>query len=333
MPKSMSTIYDVAQKAGVSISTVSRVLNSPDLVNAHTREKVLEAIEALAYVPKAEARARASRDVRRVGVITPFFTAPSFVQRLRGVAAALHNTPYELVIYTVDSKERLYAYLDTLPVTQSIAGLIIISLQFDNSYAERLRDYGLETVLLEYPHQILNSVEIDDAQGGRMAAQHLIGKGHKQLGFAGDTTIPEFGIHPISLRLSGFRQGIKDAGQELSPENVLTAPYNVEATYKKALVYLDRPNRPTAVFAATDLQAVAFMKAARDLGLKIPTDFAVLGFDNLDVADYVGLTTINQHLDESGKIAGELLLTHLADSTRPVQHIQLPLNIVERETV
>ena len=105
--KKNPTIYDVAEYSRTSISTVSRVLNSPDKVRAETRQKVVDAIDALGFIPKAEARARALRKNGRIGVITPFFTAPSFVQRLRGIAGELSNKNSELVIYTVDSVDRL----------------------------------------------------------------------------------------------------------------------------------------------------------------------------------------------------------------------------------
>ncbi len=333
MAKPTPTIYDVAGMAGVSISTVSRVLNEPQKVNPSTRQAVLAAIDQLGFVPRADARARALKGHHRIGVITPFFTAPSFVQRLRGVAAALRNTPYELLIYTIESIDRVNTYLETFPMIHYLDGLIILSLQFDDAHAGRLVSNGLETVLVEYPHSVLNSVEIDDIGGGRLAAEYLVGKGHRCLGFVGDTTLTEFGIHPISNRQSGFRQGLAEAGIQLCDDSILLTPYDVEATRQKAIDLLKRPNRPTALFSATDLQAVGIMSAARDLGLSIPRDLAVLGFDNLDLAHYVGLTTISQHLDESGEIAAELLLSRIADPSRPVQHIHLPLNIIERETV
>src|SRR5512140_479035 len=138
MPKPPPTIYDVASAAGVSISTVSRVLNTSEKVNEETRGAVLAAIDRLGFIPKADARARALRDNRRIGVITPFFTAPSFVQRLRGVASALRSTSYELLIFAVDSSERLHNYLETLPLTGNLDGLIILSLQFENRFADRL---------------------------------------------------------------------------------------------------------------------------------------------------------------------------------------------------
>jgi DNA-binding LacI/PurR family transcriptional regulator len=333
MQKNTPTIYDVASKAGVSISTVSRVLNNPDKVNAETRFSVLEAIEKLSFIPKAEARARALKTYQRIGVLTPHFTAPSFVQRLRGVGAALRKTNAELIIYTVETSGQLNSYLETIPINHNLDGLIIMSLQFKKDYAKRLLAHGLQTVLVEYPHNILNSVEIEDVAGGKMAAQYLIRKGHQVLGFVGDTVVPEFGIHPITQRLSGFRQGLADHGLVLKDENILLATYDMEDTRQKAAQFLKKANRPTAIFAATDLQAIAILRTAREVGLRVPQDLAILGFDNLDLAEYVGLTTISQHLDESGQVAVELLLSRISDPGRPVQHIQLPLTIVERETV
>jgi LacI family transcriptional regulator len=332
--RNQHTIYDVAKLSGFSISTVSRVLNNPDKVNVVTRSSVLEAINKLGFVPKAEARARALKDFQRIGVLTPFFTAPSFVQRLRGAAAALQSTSYEMIIFTVDSITALNKYLETLPLTGNLDGLIVISLQFNNLYASQLVEHGLETVLIEYPQRMLSSVEIDDIAGGRMAAEYLLQKGHRKLGFAGDTTAaPDYGVHPIASRLQGFRKGLEDAGLRLMAENTLLVAYDVETTRQKAREFLTSSKHATAIFAATDLQAIGILRAARDLGLRVPQDLAVLGFDDLDVAEYVGLTTVRQQLDESGRVAVELVLSRLVDPTRSIQHIQLPLNIVERETV
>jgi DNA-binding LacI/PurR family transcriptional regulator len=331
--KSSLTIYDVAIAAKVSISTVSRVLNNSEKVNGSTRTVVLEAINKLGFVPRADARARAIKEFRRIGVLTPFFTAPSFVQRLRGAAAALQSTNYELIVFAVDSISALNQYLETLPLTGNLDGLIVLSLEFNDRYAIQLVNSCLETVQIEFPHRILSSVEIDDVAGGRLAAEYLLQKGHQTLGFAGDTVVPNFGIHPISLRLKGFRQGLQIAGHPLNEENILLVPYDVELTRQKTRNFLKSPDRPTAFFAATDLQAIGIQRAARDIGLRIPQDLAVLGFDDLDVAEYVGLTTICQHLDESGRVAVELLLSRLVDPSRSIQHIQLPLTIVERETV
>jgi DNA-binding LacI/PurR family transcriptional regulator len=330
--KKNPTIYDVAEYSGSSISTVSRVLNSPDRVSAETRRRVLGAIDALGFVPKAEARARALRLNRRIGVITPFFTAPSFVQRLRGLAGELSKENNDLVIYAVDSVDRLQSYLSSLPLRGNLDGLVIMSLPVEDAYVSHLLKHNIPTVLIEFPNTRLNSVEIDDVAGGRMVAEYLVAKGHRRIAFLGDTDLPEYAIHPVSLRLVGFRQGLQEAGIALEDEFVRLAPYTLEQTRQAAIRLLNTPSPPTAVFAATDFQALSMIKVARQLGVRIPEELAVIGFDDLDMAEYADLTTVRQHLDESGRLAIELLLAHIADNSRPVQHIKLPLTIIERLT-
>ncbi len=327
------TIYDVAREVGVSISTVSRVINASPNVSDATRERVQAAIDALGFIPKAEARARAMKDFARIGVLTPFFTAPAFVQRLRGVAQALSSTRYELTIYTVESAEHLGHYLATLPVTGHLEGMILLSLRVGDESAAKIKDNNLETVLIEYPRRDLNTVEIDDFEGGKMAAEFLISKGYTRLGFIGDTRdLKEYNILPIRLRLKGFRQGMADAGLHLPEENIFTSDYQVRAAQETIEPLLTRPDPPSAIFAATDLQAIGVINKARQLGMRVPEDLAVLGFDNLDVADYFGLSTICQKLDESGRLAVEILLSRLKDPQRPIRHIRLPLSVIERQT-
>ncbi len=327
------TIYDVARAAGVSISTVSRVINASPNVSDPTRDRVQEAIDRLNFVPKAEARARAMKDFARIGVVTPFFTAPAFVQRLRGVAEGLFGTRYELTIYNVESIDHLNHYLATLPITGHLEGLILLSLRVSDESAAKLVNNKLETVLIEYPRQDLNTVEIDDISGGEMAADFLVNKGHQRLGFIGDTTdLGEHAILPITLRLKGFQEGLTKKGLSLSREYICKTQYDVKDAEEKIEPMLRLPDPPTAIFAATDLQAIGVLNKARQLGIRVPEDLAILGFDDLDVADYVGLSTIRQPLDESGRLAVEILLARLKDPTRPLRHVRLPLSLVERRT-
>jgi DNA-binding LacI/PurR family transcriptional regulator len=328
--KKNPTIYDVAEYSGTSISTVSRVLNSPDKVRVETRHRVFAAIDALGFVPKAEARARALRRNGRIGVITPFFTAPSFVQRLRGIAGELSKKNNELVIYTVDSIDRLQSYLTSLPLTGNLDGLVIMSLPVDDVYVDHLLKHDIPTVLIEFPNKKINSVEIDDVAGGRMVAEYLVAKGHRRIAFIGDTDLPEYAIHPVSLRLAGFRKGLEEADIVLKDEFVRLAPYTMEQTRQAAIELLNTSNPPTAVFAATDFQALSMIQVAHQLGVRIPDELAVIGFDDLDMAEFADLTTVRQHLDESGRLAIEILLAHIEDNSRPVQHIKLPLTIIER---
>jgi len=331
--KKVPTIFDVSELSGYSISTISRVINNPEKVNDEPRRKINDAIDQLGFVPKAEARARALRFNGRIGVITPFFTAPSFVQRLRGIAGCLSKENFDLVIYTVDSNNRLQSYLSSLPLTGNLDGLVIMSLPVNDIDVKRLIDLKLPTVLIEYPHPLLNSVEIDDVEGGRLATEYLINKGHRRIAFLGDSDLPEYSIHPVSFRLKGFRQALKAANIEVPESFIRLAPYSQEQARQVAKELIDLPDPPTAIFAATDFQALGVIKAARQLGIKVPDELAIIGVDDLDMSEFEDLTTIRQHLDESGRLAIEILLSHIADSTRPVQHVYLPLTVVERLTV
>lgn len=327
------TIYDVAEQAKVSIATVSRVLNTPHRVNEQTRHRVLETIDSLGYVPKAEATARARRLDRRIGVLAPFFTYPSFVQRLRGIVDALAGTASELVIYNVDSAQRLAGYLATLPISRRLDGLILISVIVDQTAVTRLHSHGLQTVMIETSHPSLSGVETDNEAGGELAAEYLLAKGHRRIGFVGgDIEIPRCTLRTSELRLSGLRTALEAADAALPDAYVKTCEYDLESARQEAQALFDLPEPPSAVFAANDTLALGVSRAARDRGLRIPNDLAVIGFDNLDMAEYTGLTTIDQSLTESGRVAVELLQARLADPTRPIQHVRLPLRVVERET-
>jgi LacI family transcriptional regulator len=330
--KKTPTIYDVAERSGISISTISRVLNNPEKVNPVTRATVLDAIDKLGFVPKAEARARALSKTNRIGVITPFFTAPSFVQRLRGVASALAASNYELVIYTVDSFDRLQGYLSSIPFTGNLDGLIVMSLPIQKKDAKRLIEHGLETVLVEYSHPELNCIEIDDVQGGLMATEHLLGKGHCRIAFVGDKEPHDFELHPAGMRMKGFQQAMKNAKVNVPEEYIRLFENTQEQAMQASRELLNLPTPPTAIFAAADIQALSVLKVAREMNVKVPEQLAVIGFDDIDSADYLDLTTIRQHLDESGKLAVEILLAHIADPARPPQHVNLPLSLIERQT-
>lgn len=330
--KTPPTIYDVAEKAGVSITTVSRMLNMPDKVSPETRDRILTAIDQLGFVPKAEARARALRHTGRIGVITPFFTAPAFVQRLRGIATALSKVSYELVIYPVESSGQLESYFGSIPLTGGLDGLIVVSLPISDIIARRLNSFNIPTVLIEFSHPALNCVEIDDSEGGQIAAEYLICKGHKHVAFLANSDIPEYAVATLTQRFTGFRQTLADAGIELPENYVCEAPNNQEQISQITANLLRLPFPPTAIFAALDSHAISVLKAARRLGIRVPDQLAIIGFDDLDIAEYADLTTIRQYLDESGRLAVEILLSHIADPSRPVQHAKLPLTLIERLT-
>jgi LacI family transcriptional regulator len=148
----------------------------------------------------------------------------------------------------------------------------------------------------------------------------------------GDSDVPIYALHTSDERLEGYRQGLQEAGLELPEGYISRAPHGMELARRQAHALLDLPSPPTAIFSPSDTQAMGVLKAARERGMKAPNDLAVVGFDDVEFADYIGLTTVRQPLEESGRVAVDLLLARLADPKRPVQRVTLPLSIVPRET-
>ncbi len=329
---SMPTIYDVARKAGVSVSTVSRAVNTPNLVKEKTRQKVMRAVEQLKFVPKAEASVLARKHVGSIGVLLPFFASPSFVQRMRGVASALSATKFEFVVYTVGSRAQLDEYLDVLPLWRRLDGLIVMSMPLSNAQLRHLQSHSLEIVCVEFAQAHFCSVEIDNHEGGRMAAQHLAAKGRRRCAYVGETGVPEHIVHLSDLRLDGFRQGLLEKGLDLPDEYVSREPYSREAVMRQTETLLSRSAPPDAIFAYSDLHAADVFRVARARGMRVPEDLSIVGFDGTDLADFLGLTTIDQRLDESGRLAAEMLMSRISDRGRSPQNTRLQLNLVERGT-
>lgn len=326
------TVYDVAEKAGVSISTVSRVLNTPNKVNTATRQRVLAAIDDLGFIPKADATARARKIGGRIGILAPFFTYPSFVERLRGVAAALSGANDEMVVYPVDSSAQRDAYLTSIVLTRRVDRLIIMALPFGEETARRLLAARIETVLIEDQHPKFSSIEIDDRGGGKMVAEYFLSTGRRRFAFVGDSDLPDYAIPTSDRRLDGYRRALEAAGASLPEHYIGLAPHGTEVARQQTHRLLSLTPPPDALFAASDTQAIGALKAIREAGMRAPDDIAIIGFDDLEVAIYIGLTTVQQHLQESGRVAVELLQSRMGNGSRPVQHIRLPLTLVVRET-
>ncbi len=325
-----ATIYDVASLAGVSITTVSRVLNSPGQVADTSRKKIVAAMQELDFVPKAEASARARKDFKRIGILSPFSTAPSFVQRIRSIAGALSITDYELITYSVASEDQLSGYLSMLPVSNRIDGLIILALPVKEEEIRLFKEYDLPVVMIEISHPSVSSIEIDNIAGGRLAAEYLISKGYKSFGFIGEGGQPAYSLHATEERFNGYKEALSENGFNLPDSSVSFHEYGMNFSVDGVKNILSKSVKPDVFFAASDLQAVGVIKAARELELKVPEDVAVIGFDDIDLADYMGITTINQSLDQSGQTAVELLVAHMKDHDTAVKHISYQLKIIER---
>jgi LacI family transcriptional regulator len=327
-----STIYDVADLAGVSISTVSRFLNNPEKVNPDTAKKVEIAMDRLGYIPQGNTGARAKRQVGRIGVLTPFFPAPSFVQRLQGMTPVFRQSQCEVVIYTVDTPDQLKEYLHSIPFSKRIDGLIIMSMRIAETDVQLLAKAGLEVVFIEQHHPQFSGVEADNVRGGGLAAEHFLAKGYTSCGFVGERISLPYSLQPSELRWQGYRRVLAAAGYPVLGHQVRLGGGTVDEGCRMGLEILGQSDRPRAIFTMSDLQAFGVMRAARQLGLRIPQDVAVLGFDDIEAADYMELSTVSQSLGESGRLAAELLLGRIREPGRPLQSVHLEVSVVQRST-
>ncbi len=330
------TIYDVARKAGVGIATVSRVINNSPNVRPSTRERVEAAMRALDYHPNPIAQRMAFGKTLTIGVITPFFTRPAFVERLRGIEASVAESEYDLIVYNVETPEKRDAYFRSVPTSQRVDGLIIISLPPTDADVERFLKSKVPTVLVDTAHPALSRIVIDDVAGGRMATQHLIDLGHHKIAYLSDPLndplVSPFRFTSSLYRYQGYRQALEAAGIPFRPEYHQAAEHSRYQAKVLAHKLLSLPDPPTAIFAASDTQAMGALEAVHEAGLQVPEDVSIVGFDDIEIAAYLHLTTIRQPLYEMGLRAVELLLSCLQNPRSEPQEIVLPLELVVRGT-
>jgi DNA-binding LacI/PurR family transcriptional regulator len=326
------TIRDVAREAGVGIGTVSRVLNGSPHVSAATRERILAVVERLGYQPNVAARQLSGGKTYTIGVLTPFFTKPSYVQRLSGIQAALHQSNYDLVLYSIETAEQLHRRLPQLFSQRRIDGLLSISLHID-AYLSDLKALPIVSID-DSLSTISHTVRIDNRNGGLLATQFLIEHGHQQIGFVGDLLEYEFGFPTTRDRFEGYCQALETKALSVNTKWHSFGDHSEAVAREQALEILQQNHRPTAIFASADTKALGVLAAARELNLRVPQDIAVIGFDDITVARYAGLTTVNQSLYDSGFIGAQKMLTLLGGQPDDhPQHVDLPLKIIKRHTV
>ncbi|GAA0240893.1 LacI family DNA-binding transcriptional regulator [Cryptosporangium japonicum] len=322
------TIYEVAERAQVSISTVSNVLNKPDRVSPATRARVLAAADELGFVPKAQAVSLARRTTGRIGVMAPFTAYGSYLRRLAGVLSAAAELEIDVVVFDHESAAAASSpVLASMPIHGRLDGLIVMGLPIEDAIAARLRERRLATVVVDAGSALFSRVMVDDHEGGRLAAAHLRDRGHRRVGYLLERQASDYESQAIK-RLAGFEQVLTAAGGEVV---VATSENSVDGARRAASALLDAPDRPTAVMAHHDLLAVGVLLAARDRGLRVPADVAVMGFDDGESATAADLTTVRQPFEESGRAALNILLGHV-DGARVRSTTVLDVRVIERST-
>lgn len=324
-------IADVAARAGVGVATVSRVLNDRGGVRPATKQRVVEAIDALDYRPSSLARSLSLRQTMVVAVLLPWFTNPSAVQRVRGIVEGLSGSPYDLMVFDIESEDRQRRAFKLFDRGDRADGLLVVSTLPPDSEVDRLRAAGIPCVLIDAAHADLPSIAVDDIAGGEIATRHLVALGHRRIALIGDPP-PEFRFDWSRDRTRGYERALTAAGIEARSELVREGTRLPHVARAVATELLSMSERPTAIFAASDTQALGVLEAARALGIDVPRELSVIGFDDIETAAYVGLTTVRQPLHESGRRGAALLLDALAGRRVPPLRELLPLELVARNT-
>ena len=326
------TIHNVAQEAGVGIGTVSRVVNNSPDVKPATRERVLATIHRLNYKPDPIARSMISKRTNSIGTIVPFFTRPSFMERLRGVEAVIARLERELVLYNVETSAQRDHFFRELPMHRKVDGLLIISLSPDDAAARRFRELGTPVVLIDAYSPLLTSLVVNNVEGAYQAVKRLIELGHRHIGFINGEIEGNFKFNTANDRLIGLHRALGEAGLLFEPEQVLISEWSRKGGKHAALQLLTQQKRPTAIFAASDVQAVGALEAARELGLRVPEQLSVIGFDGIEISELLELSTMQQPLQEMGELGASKLVELIENPSHPPELIRFDTKLVERRT-
>lgn len=329
------TIRDVARAAGVSPGTVSRAMNGSALVSEDTRQRVLDVVKELAYSPNLNARKLSLGKTLTISVILPFLTRPSYIERLNGVVASLSESQYDLIIHSVQNPQQRDMLFRTIPRSERSDGVLILSLPPRENEVEFLAHADVPIVLIDAMHPalpMLNQVFIDDVEGGRLATRHLIELGHTRIGYIGDILETPFHFCSTHDRYQGYRQALQEAGIPFQPQYYAEGDHGRLEARRLARQMLTQPTPPTAIFAYSDTTAWGVIEAAHQLGLRIPQDFSLIGFDDIEISAYLKLTTVHQPLFESGQRGMELLLEKLGNPRQPAVQEKQAMELVVRQT-
>ena len=332
-----STLKDVAELAGVSAATVSYVLSGKRTISEETKARVLEAIEQLDYVPDLTARGLSMRDSKLIGVVVPqtepgerlMFQNSFYSEVLGSIEYYARQKGYHILISATDANE---SYL-TLAKQRNLDGIIVIGMYPDEFYHE-MKKTQIPIVLIDSycNDHYYHNIRIDDAYGSYLAARHLLEKGHRDIAFfAGQ--MKENGV--MKKRLLGYQQALDEFHVEFNDEYVFEGQIDYQSGVELAGKLTEIAPGVTAIVAAADILAIGAVKGLYEAGKTVPGDYSVVGFDDLEISQYLtpGLTTVKQQISLKGQKAVDLLLKHIENPSLPKQEEILPLELVERGSV
>ena len=326
------TIRDVAAAAGVSVATVSRALRGLPSVAPATRAKVEEVAERLQYVPDPYASNLSSSTTHTIIVAVPYTGQWYYAQMVTSIEAVATAAGYDVRLHVAgDDTQRRHLIEDVLPQARRVDGAILVDLPIDGTEVNGLKERGMALVGVGQHVDGIVTVGINNLRGAHAATQHLIDLGHRRIGLLGG--MPE-GRSQLSIpgeRQAGFRQAMDDAGLEVHEELILNGNFSIAGGYDATRELLAIAEPPTAIFALSDEMAVGALQAARETGTGVPDQLAVVGFDDHEFSEAMGLTTVRQPVSQQGEAAMQAMLDALDGSPWSVDLV-LDFELMQRET-
>lgn len=303
----------VAKRAGVSVSTVSRALRSVPGVSAATRKRVQKAADEVGYSASPAASRLATGRTRTVAIVVPLLAKWFFGKAIGAAAQTLRDAGFDVLLYELAAPGQRQRFFGSAQLHGRSDGVIIMALQPSKHELEALTSQGQAVALLGAESEGTGSVSVDNVEAGRAAVQHLLNLGHQRIAFIGirDEEDSNLGGVPPRQRLTGYRNALAEAKVEYNPaleqfdENSVTGG---AAAMSRLLV---AACAPTAAFVASDEMAFGALKVLRQAGLEVPRDFSLLGFDNHELCDVVGLTTMDHDVEQQGRDTATILLDTL----------------------
>jgi LacI family transcriptional regulator len=329
------TLEEVASLAGVSRSTVSRVVNNHPNVRAQTRERVWEVIRQSGYSPNVLARSLVTNRTQIIGIVIPeavtsVFTDPFFSLLLCGTTEACNAHRYQLILSLFTAATDFQEMYDRLLHSGYADGVIVASAPLDDCLVPFLLRDGVPFVSIgRYPDERVHYVDTDNVGGAQMAVNHLVRQGHRRIG----TIAGRLDIVAGQDRLQGYRQGLEARGIPVDEALIVEGDFTEEGGMEAMRALL--PLEPSAIFVASDTMAAGAVRVLRAAGLRVPQDVAVVGFDDTSIASSIEppLTTVRQPIERLGAMAVDVLVGILQDSSEEngaVQRILIPTELVVR---
>jgi DNA-binding LacI/PurR family transcriptional regulator len=327
----MVTIQDVAREAGVGVGTASRALSGNPHVADDTRAHVQMVAERMGFRPSPIARAFSRGRTHTLEVLVPLVTQHFYVEVLRGIEEALAATEYSLLIRSIERRSDRERILREAELRGRVDGALMVSLNPTRGMIRRLTEAGLPLVLIDAEHLRLASVGVDHAEAAASAVRHLVVLGHRRIALVDRAEDPSAPVYP-DARHRGYRDALFKAGIKPRREYEHVTDFSPQAGAAALRDLLALRNPPTAVFAGSDSQAIGILEAARQAGRRVPDDLAVIGYNDIEVAAYLGLTTVHIPMREMGRYGVDLLLQGIDHPEAPPVRVQLPAELVVRRT-